>query len=165
MAGYEKHLQLLRAEIPNETIIASVFGAYEAKLGNNDTVRNGVMAATDQRVVFYGKKAFGYDFESFPYSNISSIDRGKNLMGKTITLYASGNKVNLKWINKGDIEGFVSAVDARIGKKDEPQQQPKQNHSHDDIPAQIEKLARLRDQGHISEEEFSAKKAQLLDKM
>ncbi len=33
------------------------------------------------------------------------------------------------------------------------------------VPEQITQLAALRDQGHISEEEFQAKKAQLLDRM
>ncbi len=34
-----------------------------------------------------------------------------------------------------------------------------------DVPAQIEQLAKLRDEGHISPAEFEAKKAQLLDRM
>jgi membrane protein YdbS with pleckstrin-like domain len=33
------------------------------------------------------------------------------------------------------------------------------------VPEQIEQLARLRDQGHITEAEFEAKKAELLDRM
>jgi len=35
----------------------------------------------------------------------------------------------------------------------------------DDIPEQIEKLAKLREQGHLSAEEFEKKKAQLLERM
>jgi uncharacterized membrane protein YdbT with pleckstrin-like domain len=35
----------------------------------------------------------------------------------------------------------------------------------EDIPEQIEKLAKLRDQGHLSAEEFEKKKAQLLERM
>jgi len=33
------------------------------------------------------------------------------------------------------------------------------------VPEQIEQLARLRDQGHITPEEFEAKKAELLGRM
>jgi hypothetical protein len=33
------------------------------------------------------------------------------------------------------------------------------------VPEQIEQLARLRDQGHITEAEFEAKKAELLNRM
>jgi hypothetical protein len=33
------------------------------------------------------------------------------------------------------------------------------------VPDQIEQLARLRDQGHITDAEFEAKKAELLDRM
>ena len=35
----------------------------------------------------------------------------------------------------------------------------------DDVPAKIAQLAELRDQGHITPEEFEAKKAELLDRM
>jgi hypothetical protein len=49
-----------------EPVVAAVMGAYEAKIVGNDTVRNGVMLATDRRIVFYAKKLGGYELESFP---------------------------------------------------------------------------------------------------
>jgi len=52
---------------PDEVVEAAVMGAYEAKLMGNDTVRNGVLVATDRRVVFYAKKLGGFDLESFPF--------------------------------------------------------------------------------------------------
>lgn len=103
---------------PGEEIFASVLGAYESKIMGKDTVRNGVFLATNSKIVFYGKKMFGYDLEVFPYSNISSIEMGKGMMGHTISFFASGNKVKMKWINYGDLEGFVKRVKEYIGKKE-----------------------------------------------
>jgi hypothetical protein len=169
MAGYKKNLELLRKELGGEPVTASVFGTYEASFAGQDTVRSGVLAATHKRVVFFAKKLGGYDFESFPYGNISSVERSKGMLGHVITLHASGNEVRLKWIQDGDISKFVSTVDSRIGNKQastastSSASPPKSSPS--DIPSQIKELAALKDQGVLSEQEFEKKKAELLAKM
>lgn len=113
MAEVQQHLE------PNEKVMASVLGTYEAKRLGVDMVRNGVLVATDRRLLFYAKKLTGYEMETFPYSNISSFESGKNFMGHTITLFASGNQAQVKWIK--DVEGFnaiVGYVKPRIGHKE-----------------------------------------------
>jgi hypothetical protein len=86
---------------PGETVLASVLGAYETKRLGQKSARNGILVATDQRVLFYAKKMGGYDLESFPYSNISSFEQSKGMMGHKIKMFASGNEVEVKWINQG----------------------------------------------------------------
>lgn len=163
MAGYEKLLGLVTEHLAaDEEIIASVFGAYEAKVMGNDSVRNGVLIATPSRVVFYAKKLGGHDLETFPLSNISSIESGKNMMGNTITFFASGNRVSLKWVNKGDIRGFVDFVQKNIGR---PAASSAASAPTASIPDQIRQLAELRDQGILSDAEFDQKKSELLSKM
>lgn len=142
-----------------ECIIASVMGAYETKIMNKGTVRNGIFMATDQRLIFYAKKLTGYDLEVFPYSTISSIEMGKNLMGHYIAFFASGNKASMKWINAGDVQFFVQSVKDRIGKK------PDNYNGVVDAADQIRKFSELKDTGIITEEEFVTKKQELLSKM
>lgn len=137
-----------------EEIIAAVMGAYESKILGQDTVRNGVFLATNKRVVFYGKKTFGYDLEVFPYSNISSIEMSKEFMGHKITFIASGNKVKMKWINVGEINEFVNYVKENIGKKS--------SESPTSAADEIRKYKELLDEGIITAEEFEQKKKQLL---
>ncbi len=60
-----------------ETLISAVPGTYETKILGKDSIRTGAFIATNQKVLFYGKKLGGYDTEVFPYSNISSIDTTK----------------------------------------------------------------------------------------
>lgn len=146
----KKHLET------GEEVIASVFGAYESKIMGKDTLRNGVFMATDKRVVFYGKKTFGYDLEVFPYTNISSIEMGKGVMGHTISFFSSGNKVKMKWINLGDIQGFTNQVQSNIGKKSDA---AKESPSAAD---ELKKFADLKAAGIITDEEFDAKKKQIL---
>lgn len=149
---------------PGEEILVGALGAYETKSLGQDTVRTGVLMATSNRLAFYSKRMFGHDFESFPYSNISSFESGKTLMGHHVSFFASGNKVAMKWINAGNVEGLIREVRGRMGKggshsKVAPSPQ------EPDIPAQIEKLAELKAKGILSEDEFATKKQELLAKL
>lgn len=103
----------------------------------------------------------GYDLESFPFENISSIEQSKGLMGHTITFYASGNKASMKWISKGDVPSFMEYVQSNLGKSNVAST----NSANSDIPSQIQKLSELKDQGILTDDEFNQKKTELLSKM
>lgn len=141
-----------------EQIEAAVQGAYDTKLAGHPTVRNGVLLATDRRLLFFAKKLGGHDLESFPYGNISSFETSKGMMGHSFRFAASGNDVMLKWVNAGDIPRFIELVRARIGQR--PAAVPAQAAA--DPLDQLRKLAELRDAGIVTPEEFEAKKRQLL---
>jgi len=147
---------------PGEEIITGIRGEYETKILGGDSLRSGILLATNKRIIFYAKKLTGYDLEVFPYSTISSIEMGKGIMGYKITFFASGNKATLKWIKEGDFQKFVSEVKNKIGKKEEIKVP---SEVVVDIPAQIKKLSELKDQGILSEEEFETKKKELLAKL
>ncbi len=154
-----KHIKLL-GELQKhldegEVVQCSVLGAYETKIMGKDSARNGIFAATNKQLFFYAKKLTGYDLEAFPYLNISSIEMGKNMMGHHITFFSSGNKTNIKWINSVGVVEFVAYVKEQIGKKHTA-------GSAGDSVDQLKKLAELKRQGIVTEEEFTAKKKQLL---
>lgn len=140
-----------------EKVIEGVFGAYETKSLGNDTIKNGIFLATNKRLFFYGKRTFGFDSESFPYSNISSIEFGKKAMGYTLSFYASGNKVNMKWIKDGDVTSLVNYVKTKMNEKYVSGPSGQQS-----VIEQIKGLKELLDMGIISPEEFEVKKRQLL---
>lgn len=162
MGKYEKNLELVKSHLKNgDSIKFSVYGAYETKVMGNDSLRNGIFVATESGITFFAKKLMGYDLESFPFENISSIEQSKGLMGHTITLFASGNKSSMKWISTSDVLGFLNFVKSNIGN-------PKvenNNIGNTDIPSQIQKLSELKDQGILTEDEFNLKKTELLSKM
>jgi hypothetical protein len=162
MGKYERNLELVKSHLKEgENIEFSVFGAYETKIIGNDSLRNGIFIATESRIVFFAKKLMGYDLESFPFENISSIEQSKNLMGHTITFYASGNKASMKWISKGDVQSFMNYVQPNLGKTTVTSN----NSVSMDIPSQIQKLSELKDLGILTENEFNQKKTELLSKM
>ena len=98
----------------DETDLCSVRGTYETRRLGSDSVRSGILIATNKRVVFYAKKATGHDINFFRYKAISSIDTGKNMMGAYVTLVVSGNEANLKWIKDGDAAIFVETIQDQI---------------------------------------------------
>lgn len=103
----------------NENVNAVVLGSYEVERFGGKSARKGIFLATDIRLVFFAKKLIGYDVEVFPYSNISSIEVSKGLLGHTISFHASGNKVKMKWIQKQDdnVKELVNFARDHIGKK------------------------------------------------
>src|SRR3954452_1224314 len=99
MAKIEKLLEQAKDHLDSgEQVLAAIQGTYETKLMGADATRTGILLATQTRVVFYAKKLGGYDLESFAYGNISSFEQSKGMMGHSVSFFASGNKVAMKWI-------------------------------------------------------------------
>lgn len=157
MASFSKNLKLVKELVlkKDEKIIYSLYGTYQTKSLGQDTVKNGIIVATETRIVFFAKRFTGYDSESFKFSNISSIESGQKFLGKTITFYASGNEVTISNIVDNNFQEFVDYVEERIGKKEV-------SATQNDNLSQIKQLKELLDMDAISQEEFDAKKKELL---
>lgn len=158
MDGLRQHLQ------PGEEPLRGVLGTYETKMAGQDWTRAGILVATDRQVVFYAKKMTGYDLESFPYSNISSLEMGKNMMGHHIKFFASGNEVRMKWIKDANgLQKFIEFVRDKMASapSDGGAAAPAQESTLD----KLKKLGELKDAGVISDAEFEATKAKLLTEL
>jgi hypothetical protein len=120
MADLETNIAEMKSHLDlNERIQVNVLGTYEP-FGNNIPTHC-ILAATDKRLVFYGKKLTGYDMEVFPYDMITSFESGKSLMGSSINIFASGNRVSVKWIKDADnLKALIDYVKPRIGHKSGP---------------------------------------------
>jgi hypothetical protein len=150
----------------DETIEAAVLGAYETKIMGSETVRNGVLIATDRRVVFFAKKLAGYELESYPFGNISSFEQGKSMMGHSITFYASGNKIHVKWINSvAELADFTTKVKHAMSAKTVAAAPAPAVAAQPDVMGQIRQLGELRDAGILTVEEFESKKRELLSRL
>ncbi|MDE2752652.1 MAG: hypothetical protein F4151_11385 [Gammaproteobacteria bacterium] len=164
MAKLDKQLERAREHFDEgEKPLQTVLGAYETSIMGQDTVRNGIFIATDRRLLFYAKKLTGYDFEALPYSNISSMEMGKNLMGHYISFFASGNSCKMKWIKAGDVRAFVDTVNAQMAAA-KSNAEPASEQPADPVD-QLERLGKLHAAGVLTEAEFSAKKAEILARL
>lgn len=158
MAKIDKLLEGLKEHLEKgETISKYVVGLFEGKMFGKDTLRDGILASTDKRIVFYAKKMFsGFEMEVFPYQNISSIEMSKGLTGYKISMFTSGNSATMKMINHGDVPSFIQDVKSKIGKKESSQL------SQDDVIDKLERLAKLKEQGILTEAEFLEQKRRIL---
>ena len=96
---------------PGEVERASVFGTYETVIVGSRSAREGVLIATDRRVLLYGKKVGGHDIASYRYDAITSFEQGRNLMGSTVRIATPSGEVRMKWIKAADdAAAFGAAV-------------------------------------------------------
>ena len=164
MANIHKLLQQAEEHFDDgECALQTVLGSYETKIMGSDSVRSGIFIATDQRLLFYAKKWTGYDIEAFPYTNISSMEMGKNMMGHHISFFASGNSAKMKWIHDGDVRAFVDTVKKQMAaaksSKASSSEQPT------DPVEQLERLGKLHAAGVLTDAEFASKKADILSRI
>ena len=166
MAGYIQNLKAVEDHLDqDETIQYSCWGTYNSKciglwLPGILSKRKGILLVTEKRAMIFGKKLFGYDLESFPLCKITAIEMSVGMI-KQITLRKSRNSAYLTSITQGLPNGVVNYIRENMGETAAvPASAPAE-----DIPAQIQKLAALKDQGILTEEEFTSKKAELLARM
>lgn len=160
----------------DEEIVAVVYGDLKQRM------QMGILIATDKRVVsYYRGLSRYYELEVFPYSKITSIEVTGGGYGHDVSLFVYNNKISMtaiftehtgcfaKFLYWGsaivqeskDVQGFVEYVKSKIAKTDEEDTPPKPTM---DVLDQIRKLAELKNQGILTEDEFELKKTELLGK-
>jgi hypothetical protein len=107
--------------------------------------------------------------EDFPIERISSIQWSSGMLMGTITIFASGNKAEIKSVDKSAGKTFAETVRDRIsnrvsGSSTTPTVAPTAV-GQPDLFEQIRKLGELRDAGILTEEEFAAKKTDLMGRL
>ncbi|MDP9418939.1 MAG: PH domain-containing protein, partial [Actinomycetota bacterium] len=119
---------------------------------------------TDRRLLFVQDGVMSKKSEDFPIDKVSSVQWSSGLILGAITIFASGNKTEIKNVNKDDGKEIVDAVRARLSTSTaEPAAAA--STLQPDIIGQIRQLGELREAGVLSQEEFEAKKAELLRRL
>ena len=150
-----------------EKAIDVVTGHIDGKsIGSKDDKISGVLVLTPTRLMFYHQSLFGigkYKTEEYALSRINSININAGMTGATIHIISSGNDLIMKCgITDQNPTEFVKNVKMQMSGSI-PAQQVVTNEIHTtDIADQIKKLADLRDQGILTDDEFNMKKKQLL---
>jgi hypothetical protein len=127
----------------------------------------GLLVVTDRRLLFIKEGAMSKKSEDFPLEKVSSVQWSSGMMTGTITIFASGNKAEIKNVNKDDGKAITDLIRNRLTapKPTAAATSAEVPTSTADIPEQIRKLGELRDAGVLTSEEFDSKKADLLARM
>lgn len=144
-----------------EAVLNLARGEYDGK--------EGLIVTTDRRIMFVEQGMIRSNLEDFPYEKVSSVKTETGLRSGKITIFASGNKAELKDIHpKQRTSEIGDYVRSRIGAGSAPDPvvaEPTPAPVHDSIVDQLAKLGELRDAGVLTAEEFDAKKTELLARM
>lgn len=126
--------------------------------------RQGMLVLTTERLFFFDKSALSERVEEFEFAAIGSLGLSKKPGGEVIDISISGRSAKIKQVAHGRAETFVQAFRHVRDERDRPTAPPSPPTAPN-LAEQIKKLAELRDAGVLTEDEFAAKKADLLARM
>lgn len=165
-AVYDPVLDALPRILASENVRAIVLGKDDGKYA--------VLALAESRVILVRTTMFGrISSEDLVLSAITSVEQKKQGFSAVVVLHASGNKLELGFVDKKAAERFSSAMRSAVDAARSPAA-PKSNpstsvapssRSSEQIKQAIRDLAELRDEGLLTNEEFESKKAALLDQL
>jgi Bacterial PH domain/Short C-terminal domain len=141
-----------------EQVLDVTTGMVEVHRMGSKTSRRGAILVTDRRVILYTKKIGGYEMYDHVYGLLTAIDYKKGVLYGNITLAASGDRTHISQVPKESVERVVKEIRARMAAAHE-HGRPGAGVSAAD---EIKKLAELHADGILTDEEFAAKKKQLL---
>lgn len=134
--------------LDGETVEAMTTGAYGKGTG--------LLVMTSQRLLFVQDGVMSKTTEDFPYPQIASVSWKSGMALGTLTVFAGGTHAEIKNMNKTDGKAISDALRSRVGQPTAGVAAPA------DLADQLGRLASLRDQGILTEEEFAVQKAKLL---
>ena len=152
-----KEVRHLRNQLrASENVLELGQGQYEGK--------QGLVVLTTERLFFFEKSLGSETVEEFPLKVITSLSVKKAMTGETLKIFASGNQSEIKSMMHGQADALVRGFHAQtqFAAVEKPSAQPQQAA---DPLVQLERLGQLRDKGLLSNEEFEAKKAELLGRL
>ena len=159
--GFKEIKELPNILWENENIENMISGTY-----NNGS---GILVATNSRLIFVDKGLiFGLKVEDFPLDKITSIQYSTGILLGKLTIFASGNKAIIDNVDKVQVRVFGDFVRNKISA--ESSEEPVKTdfsanenvQNQDDIVSKLERLAKLKEQGVLTEEEFLELKKKLL---
>jgi hypothetical protein len=125
----------------------------------------GVLVATNSRIVFVAKEWFGRSrVESFLYDELTSVRYAPYIIYGGVAIVARGDEVIIRTIGRGDTRAFREYVTSRITSP--LTLAPSRGHIppqvKENVITQIERLAELKKQDVLTEEEMQEQKRELL---
>ncbi len=135
---------------------------------------NGLLAMTNQRLVFYFHGLLGQKVEDFPYSRISSVQWSGGMLMGTLTVFASGNKAEIKQVPKDQGKALADHLRQRIAGGGVPAPAPAAAPpptpapapaGAQDIASRLATLDQLRAAGAVTDAEYQDRRAKILDSL
>lgn len=139
---------------PDENVIAAT-KARRFPAGDR-----GVLIVSDERLLFVHARGYATATEEIPFGNITGVVNRKGWIRGGIKVTAAGGITTIfHGISGSRLPSVMEAIQSHLTRFSAPTRRPSSPQSSAE---EIKKLAELRDSGILTEEEFLAKKRQIL---
>jgi hypothetical protein len=146
---------------PGEEVVSKLSATITTDLKSTSGTISGALVATSERLVFSGSGLLQQDSRSFPWPQVSSLDLAQGMLLAHITVTAATSVARFMVGKTDDTKAFVATAQELMVKSRAAAAQPAPA-AGSSTADELAKLAGLRDQGILTDEEFSAAKARLL---
>ena len=163
----KKHIGTFRQDklMPDETIEAQLDGWLDKPSGQGGVIKhNGQFVLTNKRACFYSKAPFEEIFETIPLSKITSVETSSLMGYRVLRLHTAHDDLEFKTLEAKALFDTLLAHLERLSNAPAGGSLA-QAMSAESIMDQIKKLGELRDAGFLTNDEFNAKKAELLARL
>ncbi len=163
----KKHIGTFRQDklMRDETLEAQLDGWLDKPTGQGGVIKhNGQFVLTNKRACFYSKAPFEEIFETIPLSKITSVETSSLMGYRVLRLHTAHDDLEFKTLEPKALFDTLLAHLERL--RNEPAGgSVAPAASAESIMNQIKKLGELRDAGFLTNDEFNAKKAELLARL
>ena len=163
----KKHIGTFRQDklMPEETVEAQLDGWLDKPSGQDGVIKhNGQFVLTNKRACFYSKAPFEEIFETIPLSKITSVETSSLMGYRALRLHTAHDDLEFKTLEPKVLFDKLLAHLERL--RNEPTRGSVDlTVSAESITDQIKKLGELRDAGFLTNDEFNAKKGELLARL
>lgn len=123
-----------------------------------------LVVVTNQRLVLINKGLiYGTDFKEIPFKHINAVSYSKGMVLAKISVTNGANVTVIDNVNKSNAPVFVQKLKYAISQKEEEQTHVVvENSSNDGSVNNLRNLKQLLDDEVITQEDFDAKKKQIL---
>ncbi|GHG15070.1 PH domain-containing protein [Streptomyces filamentosus] len=120
----------------------------------------GLVALTDRRLLFLKHGFMSQALEDFPLGNISSVQWSAGLLMGTLSVYASGNRADIKAVPKPHGEALSARLRALLAAP--PAAAPVAAAPAQDVASRLATLDQLRATGAITDAEYQDRRTAIL---
>jgi len=161
-----KHIGTFQKDklMPEETLEADLNGWLDKKTRQGGLIQHkGQFVLTNKRACFYSKVPFEEIFETIPLSKITSVETSSLMGYRVLRLHTAHDDLEFKTLEAKALFDTLLAHLERL--RHEPAGGSVAPAASESITDQIKKLGELRDAGFLTNDEFNAKKAELLARL
>jgi hypothetical protein len=163
----KKHGQIVadaqQALLSGESILDATGGMVDVHRLGGKQARRGSLVVTDQRVFLFTKRVGGFDVQDFAYGMLTGCNYSTGAGFSTIELVAAGDRTMVSQVLKEEAKRIGPLIRNQMAVAVSPtvSQTTKQPSAAD----QLATLDQLRRTDLITEDEFQAKRAGIIDRL